>query len=210
LSDNDKLKEGRDKVGDRWSGFALKSENPTLGSEWIVQILPTKKSTAETLECPQRQLGDCSDPTYKQAAPKPRNPPNGKLGDCSDPALHRERPRPYSSSMYLTPFTSLAWAYQLHYYLCFRTHRRRPLFTSKAAQLTEIVCEICARHDYHALEYQPRPDQFRCLLSLQPGKNYPQALVQVGIDQLWETSAYAGTCGELTRALIKAWLSTSE
>ena len=275
--------------------------------------------------------------------------------------------------MYLTPFTSLARAYQLHYYLCFRTHRRRPLFTSRAAQLTEIVSEICARHDYHALEYQPRPDQFRCLLSLQPaqaiskvmqtiktnssrecsqqfslakpvwargflaksvgrmridavrtyleqqakhhgydsrilppvyryrasepvvlmtehavfelnhhlvlatcqrkgvftsalgkalsdywlrvasergfaidqisvvpdhvhlivriiprmsieecvlllmnngqhfiGKNYPQALVQVGINQLWEASAYAGTCGELTTALIKAWLSSSE
>ena len=72
--------------------------------------------------------------------------------------------------MYLTPFTSLAWAYQLHYYLCFRTHRRRSLFTSKADQLTEIISEICARHDYHALEYQPRPDQFRCLLSLQPAQ----------------------------------------
>jgi REP element-mobilizing transposase RayT len=39
------------------------------------------------------------------------------------------------------------------------------------------------------------------------GQHYPQVLVQVGINQLWQPSAYAGTCGELTTALIKAWLS---
>ena len=38
------------------------------------------------------------------------------------------------------------------------------------------------------------------------GKNYPQVLVDVGIDQLWESSAYAGTCGEFTTAFVKAWL----
>jgi len=42
------------------------------------------------------------------------------------------------------------------------------------------------------------------------GKKYPKALVDVGINQLWESSAYAGTCGELSTALIKAWLSTPE
>jgi len=78
--------------------------------------------------------------------------------------------------MYLTPFTSLAWAYQLHYYLCFRTHRRRPLFSSKAAQLTKLVSEICARHDYHLLECQPYPDQIRCLVSLQPAQPISKVL----------------------------------
>lgn len=273
--------------------------------------------------------------------------------------------------MFLTPFKSLSWAYQLHYYLCFRTHLRRSIFESKAAQLTELVSEICARHGYHLLECQPHPDQLRCLISLQPnepiskviqaiktnssrecslqfslgkpvwargflaksvgrmridavrgyldqqsrhhgydsrvlppiyryrdsqpvaltaahasfdlnhhlvfatcqrkgvfsssigkalseywlsvaakrgfaidqisvvpdhvhllvrirpkmsieecalllmnngqhfiGKTYPQALIEAGINQLWEASAYAGTCGEVTTALLKAWLST--
>ncbi len=88
--------------------------------------------------------------------------------DGSGPALHLKMIQPYSPPMYLTPFTSLAWAYQLHYYLCFRTHRRRSLFSSRLAQLTELVSEICARHDYHLLECQPHPEQIRCLLSLQP------------------------------------------
>ncbi len=78
--------------------------------------------------------------------------------------------------MYLTPFTSVAWAYQLHYYLCFRTHRRRPLFSSKAAQLIELVSEICARHDYHLLECRPYPDQIRCLVSLQPAQPISKVL----------------------------------
>jgi REP element-mobilizing transposase RayT len=72
--------------------------------------------------------------------------------------------------MYLTPLTSLTWAYQLHYYLCFRTHRRRALFAARsdADTLTALVGEICDQHDYHLLEQQPYTDQLRCLVSLRP------------------------------------------
>lgn len=38
------------------------------------------------------------------------------------------------------------------------------------------------------------------------GKYFPRALVEAKIDQLWQSSAYAGTCGELTTALLKAFL----
>lgn len=39
------------------------------------------------------------------------------------------------------------------------------------------------------------------------GKNYPQLMISAGVDQLWQPSAYAGTCGDLNTALIKHWLS---
>lgn len=68
--------------------------------------------------------------------------------------------------MYLTPYTSLTWAYQLHYYICFRTHRRRASLPTES--LFQIFNEICARDDYHLLECQPRPTQVRCVFSLQP------------------------------------------
>ena len=42
------------------------------------------------------------------------------------------------------------------------------------------------------------------------GKDYPQLLVKVGITQLWEASAYAGTSGQLTTALLKAWLNRTD
>lgn len=70
--------------------------------------------------------------------------------------------------MNLTYFTSLTWAYQLHYYLGFRTHRRRQRFLSSESLLEELVAEICERHEYHLLECQPHPEQLRCLVSLRP------------------------------------------
>jgi hypothetical protein len=38
-------------------------------------------------------------------------------------------------------------------------------------------------------------------------QDQPQAFVQAGIEQLWQASAYAGTCGKVTTALVKSFLS---
>lgn len=72
--------------------------------------------------------------------------------------------------MYLTPYTTLTWAYQLHYYLCFRTHRRKEIFAYAEARekLTALLSEIAGNHDYHLLDQQTYSDQLRCLLSLRP------------------------------------------
>ena len=74
--------------------------------------------------------------------------------------------------MFLTPYTRLKWAYQLHYYLCFRTHRRRKLFApnESANALTNLISEISANHDYHLLQQNSYPNQLRCLLSLRPAQ----------------------------------------
>ena len=75
--------------------------------------------------------------------------------------------------MELEPITSLAWAYQLHYYLVFRTHLRRPRFaTPEAAQkLSVLLEEICARHEYHLLKHRTYRDHVRCVLSLRPNQD---------------------------------------
>ncbi len=73
--------------------------------------------------------------------------------------------------MNLTSFTSLKWAYQLHYYLCFRTHRCRNYLQDASSDLTQLLAEICGRHEYSLLDFEPYPDQLRCLLSLQPAQN---------------------------------------
>ena len=97
------------------------------------------------------------------------NTPLRKLGDVSDPT---SRPDPSASlrpenAMHLDPLVTLAWAYQLHYYLCFRTRSRKPLITAND-QLTATIGEICQRHDYHLLRAKVYPDHLRCLLSLRP------------------------------------------
>jgi REP element-mobilizing transposase RayT len=42
------------------------------------------------------------------------------------------------------------------------------------------------------------------------GKHFSSALVQAGIERLWQTSAYAGTCGQMTTALLKSFLSRAD
>ena len=74
--------------------------------------------------------------------------------------------------MHLEPYTTLQWAYQLHYYLCFQTHRKRVRFTTAdhGVWLQASLAEVCSRHNYHLLESRIYPDHVRCLLSLQPNQ----------------------------------------
>ena len=80
--------------------------------------------------------------------------------------------------MYLTPYETLTWAYQLHYYLCFRTHRRRQLFSSGeiADALKQFVKEISRNHDYHLLDHHTYSNQLRCLLSLRPSQTIAKSV----------------------------------
>ena len=42
------------------------------------------------------------------------------------------------------------------------------------------------------------------------GERYPELLIERGMTRLWNPSAYAGTCGETTTALIMKWLRSNE
>ena len=147
---------------------------------------------------------------------------------------------------------SLTWAYQLHYYLCFRTHRRSRSLPSIESLLKTLIYDICERHDYRLLaffnsgvgraltDYWLRvaakrrfaidqvstiPDHIHLIVRVVPSmsieecalllmnngqyfmaKNFPQLLIQARIDQLWQSSAYAGTCGRYTTGLMQRWL----
>jgi len=131
---------------DRSSPFYNRRTNnqigiPHRGSVWIVQVLSTKKT--ETRLYYQSN--------HFTLAPQKVN---------------------------LTPLTTLTWAYQLHYYLCFRTHRRRELFSSQhfADSLAELIKEISANHSYRLLEQKQYPTQLRCLLSMQPSHTVAKAV----------------------------------
>jgi putative transposase len=69
-------------------------------------------------------------------------------------------------------------AYQLHHYLCFRTHYLREMFRGDEerdviAQTSEMVCE---REGYHLLDYQVSTDHVRLLVSLTPDQSVSQAV----------------------------------
>lgn len=75
-------------------------------------------------------------------------------------------------------FTVLDSAYQLHYYLGFRTYFRKPLFpTNKEHELIKTVLDdVCLRENYHLLDTNIDKDHLRLLLSLKPDQRVSRAI----------------------------------
>jgi len=165
--------------------------NPTNGSWWIVQILSTQ-DPAPCWECHPRQWVDRSDPLYRT---------------CTNPYTSRILP-----AMFLTPFETLTWAYQLHYYICFRTHRRRQVLPSI---LKELISEICDRHAYHLLECKSYPAQLRLLVSLRPHQSIAKVIQTIKSNssrelkirpRLWARGYFAQSAGKVRISAVRKYL----
>jgi putative transposase len=123
--------------------------------------------------------------------------------------------------MHLEPLTTLSWAWQLHYYLCFRTRSRRRLFTAREQidLLTSTLNEICGRHDYHLLQAKVYPDHLRCLLSLRPAQAISTVIQKIRANSsrecsaalsvappLWERGYLARSVGRMRAATVQQYL----
>ena len=66
--------------------------------------------------------------------------------------------------------TALEAAYQLHYYLWFKTHYLQPFLGSADRQQWAklVIADTCKRHDYSLLESDFDSTHLRLLISLQP------------------------------------------
>jgi REP-associated tyrosine transposase len=68
-------------------------------------------------------------------------------------------------------------------------------------------------HIHLLVRIVPKMSIEECALSLLNNGQYfvdehaPHVLVEAGIEGLWNASAYAGTCGQVTTALLKKFLS---
>ena len=79
----------------------------------------------------------------------------------------------------MTPhFTALDAAYQLHFYLCFKTHYLRPMLATKEEHslVRRVLDEVCVREQYHLLETEVTEDHLRLLLSLKPTQTVSRAV----------------------------------
>jgi REP element-mobilizing transposase RayT len=123
--------------------------------------------------------------------------------------------------MNLTDFTSLSWAYQLHYYLCFRTHCKHQLFAGNHEAPKDQLIEICARYNYSLLDYQIYPDQVRCLVSLQPSQSVSKVLqtiksnssrelsLQLDLPKpVWARGYFARSAGRVNVETVKRYLES--
>jgi putative transposase len=122
----------------------------------------------------------------------------------------------------LEPLTELRWAYQLHYYICFRTRWRRKEFreANKETSLSRALAEVCGNHDYHLLQHKVYPDHLRCLLSLKPDQ-----VISIVINKLksnvsrefcseyslepplWATGYLARSVGRMSIQAVKQYLA---
>jgi putative transposase len=124
--------------------------------------------------------------------------------------------------MQLEPLNTISWAYQLHYYLCFRTRRRRSVFTTPehVEALDAALREICERHDYHLLQSKVYEDHLRCLLSLRPAQAISKVIqtikansarifgAQFALDPpLWGRGFLARSVGRVRLGVVKEYIS---
>ena len=119
--------------------------------------------------------------------------------------------------MFLTPFDHLTWAYQLHYHICFRTHRRRDFFAEERIRtaLEAVANDNC----YHILEIKVRPNDVQLVLSLRPehrisdvlkklkGRSSATLCSQLKITApLWAVGYLARSTGKVRVQAIKHYL----
>ena len=127
----------------------------------------------------------------------------------------------YISSVYLEPLTELAWAYRLHYYICFRTRWRRSQFESgdRTASLERHLAAVCENHSYHLLKHKTYPDHIRCLISLRPDHSISKVVntlksnvsrqfsADFGLTPpLWATGHLARSIGRVNIQVVKQYL----
>ena len=122
--------------------------------------------------------------------------------------------------MFLTPYTHLTWAYQLHYYLCFRTYRRLEFFSKGTTTLAETFNWLYGIYGYHSLEMKLRASDVQLLLSLRPehrisdvlkklkGESSTALCQQLGISPpLWARGYLARSAGRVRITDVKEYLN---
>jgi len=134
--------------------------------------------------------------------------------------LHFGQDAVYSPSMLLTPYTELKWAYQLHYYLCFRTYRRKQFFINEEERVSETLNSLCKLYGYHSLEMKLRPTDALLLLSLRPDHRISDVLKklkgessimltrQLGVPRpLWARGYLARSTGKVRLKAVREYLN---
>jgi len=120
--------------------------------------------------------------------------------------------------------------FDLSHHLVLGTSCRKGVFTSEVgAELVDYWLRVAAKHEFAIDQVTVVPDHIHSIVRIKPkmsieecalslmnngqhfmARRYGELLVAVGLNELWQSSAYAGTCGDYTSALIKSWLSSAE
>lgn len=126
-------------------------------------------------------------------------------------------------------FASLTAAYQLHFYLLFRTSFGRPLFIGNnvSSLLSDVLADVCSRQNYHLLETNIDRDNLGLLVSLTPKQSVSETVKflkgnlsrQFGLEfgahlkahnlrSLWAQGYFAKTSGKVNVAAARNYVDS--
>lgn len=117
--------------------------------------------------------------------------------------------------------------FDLRYHLVFVTRFRRSVFGSPfGRKLVDYWLNVAGKKGFTLEEASVLPDHVHLLIRLKPKttveecalslmnnsqfwieRHHKRALVEAKVDRVWQPSAYAGTCGKVTTAMVKAFLA---
>ncbi|MEK6299544.1 MAG: IS200/IS605 family transposase [Acidobacteriota bacterium] len=118
--------------------------------------------------------------------------------------------------------------FDLNHHVVLATRYRRGIFGSRIGEeLIEYWERVATQKGFAIDRATVLPDHIHLLVRIVPkisietcvlalmnngqhwfGVHCPQLLVQAGVSQLWQASAYTGTSGKVTTALVKSFLSS--
>jgi putative transposase len=128
----------------------------------------------------------------------------------------------FSMKVHLEPYDQIAWAYQLHYDIRFRTHRRRPHFSSPSllTSLSQSLEDLCELNEFHLLDKKLESQSSRLLLSLRPehtianvlktlkGRSSSAMCAELAISPpLWARGYLAESVGRVRIQAVKNYIS---
>lgn len=130
----------------------------------------------------------------------------------------------------MTPhFSNVSPAFQLHFYLWFKTRYRRPLFQTDTVRsvVHDVLSDVCAREDYHLLDTDIAGDNLRLLVSLNPqqavakvanllkgnvsrqfGLAFPTLLKAQNCPTLWARGYFARSSGKVNVERARNYLAS--
>ena len=121
-------------------------------------------------------------------------------------------------------------SFDLKHHLVFATRFRRGVFDSGLGEaLVRYWLKVAEKRRFALDQASVLPDHVHMIVRIKPkmsieecalllmnngqhfvGTRYPERLIEAKVDQLWQASAYAGTCGELSTALLKSFLESED
>jgi REP-associated tyrosine transposase len=128
------------------------------------------------------------------------------------------------------PLSTAHSSFDLSHHVVLETSFRRGVFQSKiGAALVSYWLRVADHQGFAVDRATVLPDHVHLIVRITPklsveqvvlslmnngqyfvAKHFAGEFIQAKIDQLWQPSAYVGTCGELTTALLKAFLKNDK